>query len=128
MKLGEVDFTLAFRRLCDAAEGNVEPFRSMFIDLHSIDTWLARWKERAGREVTSPQDRVINMRATNPTIIPRNHRIEELIAAAVEDGDFEPFHDMLKAIAKPFEELPEFSVYMQPPMGHERVFRTFCGT
>lgn len=128
MKLGEVDFTLAFRRLCDAAEGNVEPFRSMFIDLHSIDTWLARWKERARREVTSSQERVVNMRATNPAIIPRNHRIEELIAAAVEDGDFEPFHDMLKAIAKPFEELPEFSVYMQPPMGHERVFRTFCGT
>jgi len=68
------------------------------------------------------------MLAVNPAIIPRNHRIEELIEAAVEDGDFEPFHAMLAAIATPFEERPDNFVYMQPPMSDEKVFRTFCGT
>ncbi|MQB20287.1 YdiU family protein [Agrobacterium tumefaciens] len=128
MQRSEVDYTLTFRRLCDAASDNAEPFRGMFIDLTAADEWLERWKKRAAQESRSGQERADAMRAVNPAIIPRNHRIEEVIAAAVEDNDFAPFHEMIKATARPFEELPEFSVYMQAPMNHERVFRTFCGT
>lgn len=128
MHRSEVDYTLTFRRLCDAADGNAEPFRGMFIDLAGADEWLARWRQRAWQEATTESARAQAMRAVNPAVIPRNHRIEEVIAAAVEDGDLEPFHAMLKATARPYEELPEFAVYAQAPMGHERVFRTFCGT
>lgn len=128
MHRSEVDYTLTFRRLCDAADGNAEPFRGMFIDLAGADEWLARWRQRAWQEATTESARAQAMRAVNPAVIPRNHRIEEVIAAAVEDGDLEPFHAMLKATARPYEELPEFVVYAQAPMGHERVFRTFCGT
>ncbi len=128
MQRSEVDFTLTFRKLCDAAEGNAEAFRGMFIDLAAADEWLSRWNSRTAQEPASGPERARTMRSINPAIIPRNHRIEELIAAAVEDNDFEPFQDMLKAIARPYEEDEKFSVYMQPPMNHERVFRTFCGT
>ena len=128
MHRSEVDYTLTFRMLCDAADGNAEPFRGMFIDLAGADEWLARWRQRAWQEATTESARAQAMRAVNPAVIPRNHRIEEVIAAAVEDGDLEPFHAMLKATARPYEELPEFAVYAQAPMGHERVFRTFCGT
>ncbi|WP_444876275.1 protein adenylyltransferase SelO [Agrobacterium larrymoorei] len=128
MQRSEVDYTLTFRRLYDAAQGNAEPFRGLFIDLAAADEWLERWNARAAQERSSGKERADAMRAINPAIIPRNHRIEEVIAAAVEDNDFKPFHEMLKATARPFEELPEFSVYMQAPMNHERVFRTFCGT
>ncbi|MDD1500530.1 YdiU family protein [Agrobacterium sp. CNPSo 3708] len=128
MQRSEVDYTLIFRRLCDAASDNAEPFRGMFIDLTAADEWLERWRGRAAQESRSGQERADAMRAVNPAIIPRNHRIEDVIAAAVEDNDFAPFHEMIKATARPFEELPEFSVYMQAPMNHERVFRTFCGT
>lgn len=128
MHRSEVDYTLTFLRLCDAADGNAEPFRGMFIDLAGADEWLARWRQRAWQEATTESARAQAMRAVNPAVIPRNHRIEEVIAAAVEDGDLEPFHAMLKATARPYEELPEFAVYAQAPMGHERVFRTFCGT
>ncbi|MFK0384584.1 YdiU family protein [Agrobacterium sp. NPDC090273] len=128
MQASEADFTLTFRRLSHAADGDAEAFRGMFIDLAAADAWLARWRTRAERDGVSAAQRKAAMLSINPTIIPRNHRIEELIAAAVEDGDFEPFHDMLAAIAKPFEERDEFAVYMQAPMNHERVSRTFCGT
>lgn len=128
MQRSEVDFTLTFRRLCDAAEGNVEAFRGMFIDLAAADGWLARWQARAEAETGSGEERAKAMRAINPAIIPRNHRIEEVIAAAVEDDDFELFHAMVKATAKPYEEDAEHAVFMQAPMSHERVFRTFCGT
>lgn len=128
MQASDADFTHVFRRLSHAADGDVEPFRGMFIDLAAIDDWLSRWRERAGREGLSDVERGTAMRLVNPAIIPRNHRIEELIAAAVEDNDFEPFHEMLAATANPFEDNERFSVYAQAPMEHERVSRTFCGT
>jgi serine/tyrosine/threonine adenylyltransferase len=128
MQASEADYTLTFRRLSHAANGDAEPFRGMFIDIAGADEFLARWRERAGREEISDSERSAVMLSVNPAIIPRNHRIEELIEAAVEEGDFEPFHAMLRAIATPFEERPDNFVYMQPPMSHERVFRTFCGT
>ncbi|EGL65996.1 hypothetical protein AGRO_1249 [Agrobacterium sp. ATCC 31749] len=128
MQASEADFTLTFRRLSHTANGDAEPFRGMFVDIAGADAFLTRWRERAGRDGISDSERSAAMLSVNPAVIPRNHRIEELIEAAVEDGDFEPFHAMLTAIATPFEERPDNFVYMQPPMSHERVFRTFCGT
>jgi uncharacterized protein YdiU (UPF0061 family) len=128
MQASSTDFTITFRALCDAAEGNLEAFRSLFIDLNAIDGWLREWQARVEDESADAKSRAAQMRRVNPALIPRNHRIEEVIAAAVEDNDFEPFHEMLKAIEHPFEELPEFAIYRQAPFAHERVLRTFCGT
>jgi uncharacterized protein YdiU (UPF0061 family) len=68
------------------------------------------------------------MRRTNPACIPRNHRIEEIIAAAVQDADFGPFHALHAVLARPFELPPEHEAYRRPPLPHERVQNTFCGT
>ena len=68
------------------------------------------------------------MRAVNPAFIPRNHRIEEVIEAAVVAADFTPFEALLLILAKPFEDQPAFAHYMDPPQVHERVYQTFCGT
>jgi uncharacterized protein YdiU (UPF0061 family) len=63
----------------------------------------------------------------NPWVIPRNHRIESVIAAA-ERGDFAPFEDLSQALASPYEERCETAPYSNPPRPDERVTRTFCGT
>jgi uncharacterized protein YdiU (UPF0061 family) len=68
------------------------------------------------------------MRAVNPAFIPRNHRIEEVIEAAVVAADFTPFEALLLILAKPFEVQPAFAHYMDSPQVHERVCQTFCGT
>jgi uncharacterized protein YdiU (UPF0061 family) len=68
------------------------------------------------------------MRAINPAFIPRNHRIEAVIRAAVDCGDFAPFEELLTVLANPFEEKAEFAGYAEPPQPHERVLETFCGT
>ena len=68
------------------------------------------------------------MRAVNPAFIPRNHRIEEVIEAAVVAADFTPFETLLLILSKPFEDQPAFAHYMDPPQVHERVCQTFCGT
>jgi uncharacterized protein YdiU (UPF0061 family) len=125
-----VDFTLAFRRLGDAAgEGASEhPLRSLFHDQRVFEAWAARWRQRLAREPEGAESRRARMRAVNPTFIPRNHRIEEVIEAAVVAADFTPFEALLLVLAKPFEDQPAFAHYMDPPQVHERVCQTFCGT
>ncbi len=101
---GERDFTNSFRAL---AEGEA---------VGPAD-WRADW-QAAGPDLAAA-------RAANPVAVPRLHRIEAVIAAAVA-GDFAPFHDMLAAVTRPFDPAPP--AYTAPPDPEERVTRTFCGT
>ena len=68
------------------------------------------------------------MDAIHPAYIPRNHRVEAMIMAAVEEQDFGPFEELLGVLLHPYEERPEFELYTRPPQPHERVLATFCGT
>ncbi len=130
MAENRADFTLTFRLLSDAAAGpdGDEAVRRLFADPAAYDIWAARWRERLAQE---PQDGVIRraaMRAANPAYIPRNHRVEAVIEAAVERSDFAPFDELLTVLSKPYEDQPGFARYADPPEPHERVHRTFCGT
>ena len=68
------------------------------------------------------------MLGVNPAFIPRNHRVEAMIDAAVQRDDFGPFEELLAVLARPFEDQPGLEHYMRPPQEHERVLQTFCGT
>jgi uncharacterized protein YdiU (UPF0061 family) len=124
------DFTLAFRRLSDAAgeHASEHPLRSLFHDQRIFETWAARWRQRLAREPEGLESRRARMRAVNPAFIPRNHRVEEVIEAAVVAADFTPFEALLLVLAKPFEDQPASMHYTDPPQAHERVCQTFCGT
>ncbi len=68
------------------------------------------------------------MQMTNPAIIPRNHQVESMIESAVVDKDFQPFYQLLKVVAKPFDTSLDNGPYSQPPAQDEVVTQTFCGT
>ena len=127
MHADRADFTNTFRAMSDAAAGDDARFRSFFSDAPAIDEWLKRWRARLEQESTHPGARQAAMRAANPAVIPRNHRVEAMIQAAV-NGDFAPFEELLAVLAKPYEERPQFAQYTIPPQEHERVRETFCGT
>ena len=128
----QVDFTLAWRRLADAAEGNDAPLRALFPGQPGLERWLQRWRERlaadpAGASSTSQRARA--MRRASPWIIPRNHRVEEALAAATDAGDLGPFERLLDAVRRPFDEDPALAPYAEPaPPAFMTEFRTFCGT
>lgn len=123
------DFTLAFRRLASlAADEDVTDFTATFHEPQSIAPWLERWRERLARDPQSSGARANAMRKVNPAFIPRNHRIEQAIQAAVEDDDFSLFEALLQVLAKPYEDQPAFAPYAEPPLPSERVLQTFCGT
>jgi uncharacterized protein YdiU (UPF0061 family) len=127
MAIGKADFTLTFRRLSDAAVGDLGDVRALFSEPAAFDEWAARWHKRIADEPQSAAERQAAMRAVNPAFIPRNHRIEAVIVAATND-DYAPFEELLKVLAKPYDDQPEFAAYADPPKPEERVCQTFCGT
>lgn len=118
MAANAADFTNTFRAL---SEGGA---RDHFIDPADFDAWEAKWHPRLTRE---GGDSHAVMRAANPAIIPRNHRIEQAIAAAMA-GDDAPFHRLAAALQAPFDPAPEHADLARPPAQGEQVLQTFCGT
>ncbi len=117
MQANQADFTVTFRGLIDGSA------RDAFTDRAAFDAWAERWQARIADE---PDPEGL-MRLANPAIIPRNHRIEEVIRAAVE-GDDAPFHRLHAALASPYEDRAEGDPLTRPPLPDERIPATFCGT
>ena len=134
LQSNEVDFTLAWRRLCDAADGDANPLRALFAQPASVNPWLQRWAERCaledgGAEAAAGAARAQRMRTVNPWIIARNHRVEEALAAASAQGDLLPFKRLLAAIQQPWTEDASLARYAEPaPAQVTAVYQTFCGT
>ena len=124
------DFTLTFRRLCDAAVGKEgdTAVRTLFADASAYDTWAAPWHRRLAEENVDPDERRAAMRAVNPAFIPRNHLVEAALDAAVTRDDFVPFEELVEVLARPYEDRPGSERYAAPPTPEERVQQTFCGT
>ena len=129
MHAGKADYTLTFRALCEAAADPREDagVRALFTEGAAFDAWAARWRMRLAAEPGSPAERASAMRRVNPRFIPRNHRVEQAIEAAL-GGDFGPFETLSQVLARPFEEQPEHAEHAVPPRDEERVLQTFCGT
>ncbi|SMX28794.1 hypothetical protein TRP8649_02920 [Pelagimonas phthalicica] len=117
MHQDRADFTNTFRALTAGSA------REEFSDQAGYDAWHMRWQTRLSNE-TAPTK---VMTRANPAFIPRNHQIEEMIAAAVE-GDDSLFHRLNKVLATPFDEQPAHSDLQSPPRPEEEVKATFCGT
>jgi serine/tyrosine/threonine adenylyltransferase len=123
-----VDYTLAFRYLADATLSRKEPIRALFADPSAYDLWSGHWRARLAREAVAPLVRAQAMRRANPAFIPRNHRVEEALSAAVERGDYAPFATLLNILARPFDDQPEFAAFAEPAPEGQGCYRTFCGT
>jgi uncharacterized protein YdiU (UPF0061 family) len=131
MASNSVDHTLFFRRLCNAAESSEKDasVAALFSDPAPFHDWAEQWRKRLALESDVTADvRAASMRLANPAFIPRNHRIEELIVAAVQQDDFAPFEALLQVVMRPYEEQPAFEHFAAPPLPEERVQATFCGT
>jgi uncharacterized protein YdiU (UPF0061 family) len=129
MQAAGADYTVVFRSL-SALAGDTGASGNRGADLPSsadFDAWLARWRERCARDPLASAGREAQMRATNPAVIPRNHLVEQALASAAE-GDLAPFHALLAAVRRPFDDDAATRPYMQPPQPDQRVTRTFCGT
>jgi len=119
LKDGPVDYTQFFRNLGKAARGDLRPVRGMVLDLAAFDAWHERWLS-----LSPDADR---MDRVNPVYIPRNHLVEEALAAAT-DGDLDPLTRLLEAVTAPYEERPGLEQYAEGAPEDFGNYMTFCGT
>ena len=123
LKQNHVDYTSFFRGLSGTARGDAksdaEPVRGLFADLAGFDAWLTRW--RALGPDADTMDR------SNPIYIPRNHLVEEALAAATA-GELDPLERLLAAVTDPYTERPGLERYAVPAPEDFGKYQTFCGT
>ncbi|WP_224814491.1 YdiU family protein [Hasllibacter sp. MH4015] len=124
MAQGGADFTQTFRLLSSptpdrAAEAFAAPA--------PFAPWLEEWRARLTKDGLPEARRVAMMQAANPALIPRNHRVEEAIQAAL-GGDYAPFHRLNSALQDPFTDRADIADLQLAPRQDERVTQTFCGT
>ncbi len=117
MAENQADFTNTFRAL------GGDTARDQFTNPEAFDSWAQVWQSRLTHE-DKPKH---VMTAANPFVIPRNHRVEQMIQAAVQ-GDYDPFHRLNNVLARPFEDQPGATDLTYPPAQNEVVHATFCGT
>ena len=119
MNTHQLDYTITFRSMILAAQGD-----SPLFEMSEFAPWAEKWRARLGRQNTDLSGAVDLMKKHNPAVIPRNHRVEEALAAA-EYGDFSVMDNLLKALCEPYE---ESEVYSLPPEPSSCRYKTFCGT
>lgn len=129
MRAGDADFTLSFRLLADCTIATTEKFLALFkTGSSTIEQWLDRWRDRIGNERQSPAEVRSAMLLVNPLYIPRNQNVENVLQAAVEDGNYQPFEEMLTVLSQPFQEQEGMEKYSELPPPTDAPYRTFCGT
>ncbi len=123
MQKYRADFTITFRALTFDKLEDSSLFKSS-----EFAQWHESWKARLERQQESKEDSHQLMRNSNPTVIPRNHRVEEALEAAVNEGDYSVMERLLDVLSSPYEHLPKQDEYCTPPPPTSQPYRTFCGT
>ncbi|MGG1631745.1 protein adenylyltransferase SelO [Rossellomorea sp. NRS-1567] len=121
MKENRADYTNTFRALTN--EEQIDWFNNP-----EFVQWKERWEERLNRQEESKEATHQLMRKSNPSVIPRNHRVEEALEAAVESGDYSVMERLLEVLKDPYQLLTEQCKYATPPDPSNRPYRTYCGT
>ena len=127
MEAGQADFTLVFRRLSQTLQGDSDAVRNLFKEPDAFNAWVVRWQKRLEQEDIVAETTAQAMDRVNPIYIPRNHKVEESLAAAVNQ-DMTPFTKLLEVVIQPFDEVAGNEAYAEPAPATNRRYQTFCGT
>lgn len=123
MKEYGADYTNTFRSLTREHMEDTPMF-----DAAEFMSWHERWRERLKRQPKPANSSRLLMQSSNPSVIPRNHRVEEALEAAVKEGDYSVMERLVKILQAPFDYSNEQQDYCNPAPPSATPYRTFCGT
>jgi uncharacterized protein YdiU (UPF0061 family) len=122
MHKNKADYTNTF---CVLMNDNVQ--KNKIYSNENFIIWKKRWEERLKLNNNTPEKFLKLMRSANPLIIPRNHKVEEVLEAA-NNGDLSPLKKLIKVLETPYQKLQDNIDYQYPaPIGNKK-YQTFCGT
>ena len=122
MHKNKADYTNTF---CFLMNENFQN-KKIYNDQSFLD-WKKQWQERLKINNNSPEESLKLMRLSNPLVIPRNHKVEEVLEVA-NSGDLKPVKNLLKILEKPYEDKKEINEYQSPAPPSDKIYKTFCGT
>lgn len=122
MQKNHADYTNTFRDL----SAITMPDGALYTDA-GFTEWYQRWQLRLKQNDKPLSWSVAQMQKSNPFLIPRNHRVDQALQAAISD-DMTPFDALLQALQMPYETQEKHAHYRRPPTPDERILQTFCGT
>tara|TARA_B100000579_G_C22802872_1_gene840870 strand:+ start:150 stop:1613 length:1464 start_codon:yes stop_codon:yes gene_type:complete len=122
MKKNKADFTNTFLNLSNKNLNN-EFFKNKL-----YSEWIKKWKFRLNKNKEPIEKSLALMQNNNPSVIPRNHKVEEVLNAANNDDNFEPMYNLLDILKKPYDYTKNIKHYQSPPDENQKVYQTFCGT
>ncbi|MGE3511990.1 MAG: YdiU family protein [Vicinamibacterales bacterium] len=122
MRDARADFTNTFRRL-SVNQGDPAATADP-----AFAAWHQRWHARLRRQPQSSEQVVRHMRASNPAVIPRNHLVEEALAAATERADLSVMHRLQRVLASPYDHDADLEAFNTLPAEGGPPYQTFCGT
>jgi len=130
MEEARADHTLTLRHLSDHLRGTPDRVEHILRDSPGAPEWLRIWRDRVAADTDLPPDeRAAAMDAVNPLYIPRNHKVEEALSAASDQGDLGPIRTLLELFADPYTPQPDREDYSLPaPPAFTSCYQTFCGT
>jgi len=91
-------------------------------------SWKQQWQKRLKLHNNSPEKSLKLMRSANPLVIPRNHKVEEALDAAVNNNDLVKIHNLFNVLKNPYKKNSETINYQSPPSTINEKYQTFCGT
>tara|TARA_B100000686_G_scaffold289667_1_gene316503 strand:+ start:465 stop:1949 length:1485 start_codon:yes stop_codon:yes gene_type:complete len=129
MAENRMDYTLTFRYLSDLAGNDAKKgVGDLVTNSDEFVSWLGRWRKRLVLDEQTSIQRQARMYEKNPAFIPRNHLIEEAIQSAIENKNFNLFHQLIDVLKQPFEYHSALKKYALAPRPDQIVHETFCGT
>lgn len=123
MEKYEVDYTNTFRLLTLDKVEETELFGK-----NGFEQWYEKWKTRLENQQVSEEFIKQLMQKSNPVVIPRNHRVEEALDAAVNNEDYSVLNNLLSVISLPYDYKADYMDYTTLPPDTSGPYKTFCGT
>ena len=123
MKENKADYTNTFYTLIKNDFLNNNLYQNK-----TFDKWLQKWKLRLNKNKKTLEESLNLMKKNNPAVIPRNHKVEESLRVASNDGNIEPFNNLLKVLNNPYKENLNIKEFQEVPLTDGKVYQTFCGT
>lgn len=123
MQRSHADYTNTFRDLMDEHFPEEPHYQDQ-----EFKHWYDRWQQRLEHNTNPFPSSLCLMGATNPVVIPRNHRVEAALNAVEQNADFSKLHELLDVLSEPYKDKEKYTEFKNPPAPKERVYQTFCGT
>jgi Uncharacterized conserved protein len=104
------------------------PKDTVLFGTKEFSEWYHEWQLRLSRQQETKSSSQELMRKSNPAVIPRNHRVEVALEAAVKYEDYKVMEQLLNILSRPYAHSPEQEEFMSLPEPSTIPYRTFCGT